>query len=64
MESVDGKNLGELIKNNGKLVSPANVLDCGKQILDALDYLHKKNLAVLYFDLKPTNIYLNSDWNN
>ena len=61
IESADGSNVGEIIKNSNKLVSPANVLDWGKQILDALDFLHKKTPAVLYFNLKPTNLFLTSD---
>lgn len=63
IEAINGKNIGELIKNSSKLVSPANVLDWGKQMLDALDYLHKKTPPVVYFNLKPSNLFLTPDQN-
>ncbi len=60
MESVDGKNIGELIKKGETPVALVDIVDWGEQILDSLDYLHKKTPPVIYFNVKPPNVHLTS----
>jgi serine/threonine protein kinase/PBP1b-binding outer membrane lipoprotein LpoB len=60
MESVDGKNIGDIIKKGENLVALADIVDWGEQMLDALDYLHKKTPPVIYFNVKPPNVHLTS----
>jgi len=61
MEYLEGETLEERIKSSGgKLDEPA-VLDIALQILAALEYLHTRTPAVIYRDLKPSNVILTPD---
>lgn len=55
MDIVDGVNLAEYVKKNGPLpeTTAARYI---KQVAEALDYLHSKNLN--HLDIKPDNIML------
>lgn len=55
MEYIDGRPLSELIKDTG-LNNERLSENIAKQILDALSYVHKKQ--VFHRDLKPDNIYV------
>jgi tetratricopeptide (TPR) repeat protein len=55
MELINGKNLSELIKEEGKL-SIGIVLNIMTQAIDALVKIHKKN--IIHRDLKPENIMI------
>ena len=55
MEYIDGGSLDELISKRGRLAE-AEALRYGRQIADALAYMHEHN--VLHLDLKPGNIML------
>ena len=58
MEFVDGETLEEKIKEAGGKLSEREVIDVSLQILDTLDYLHQLNPAVVYRDLKPSNVMI------
>lgn len=55
MEYVEGKELGELIKSEGKL-SEQEALSLFKDILAGLSFAHKK--GVIHRDMKPSNILI------
>ncbi len=53
MDYIEGSSLQDLIKTKGKL-SESVAVDYIRQIADALDYIHKRNLN--HLDVKPANI--------
>lgn len=59
MEFVDGPTLGELLKKDG-CIKEQQVIEWGIQIADVLEYLHGIHPPVVYRDLKPNNIMLDS----
>ncbi len=64
MDYVPGKNLKELIddsKLSGKPLGLSVVLAWVRQIVDALDYLHRQDPPILHRDIKPANIKLTPD---
>lgn len=56
LEFVDGRNLEEVVQLAPKPLSQRRVLEFAAQLLDALEYLHAKNIVVR--DLKPSNVML------
>ncbi len=57
MEYIDGKNLLQMLKDNGGQPLPiAHVLDYAIQLCDVLIYLHSHNPPIIFRDLKPTNV--------
>ena len=60
MDYVEGKTLSQILKDNGAQ-SEADVIDWAVQLCDVLDYLHHRDSALVYRDLKPSNIMLHSD---
>jgi serine/threonine protein kinase len=64
MDYVPGKDLKQLVdesRASGKLLDPDTVLAWSAQILDALDYLHRREPPILHRDVKPSNIKLTPD---
>ena len=57
MEFIPGDDLGRLLELGHTFV-PAEVLRWADQLLDALDYLHGLDPAVLHRDIKPSNLKL------
>ncbi len=58
MEYIGGNTLEETLRSqNGKL-DEARVIDIALQVLDTLIYLHGLVPAVVYRDLKPSNVML------
>jgi serine/threonine protein kinase len=60
MEYVDGDNLQERLLQRGKPFSEADVTKWASEICDVLEYLHSHNPPVIYRDLKPSNIMLDT----
>lgn len=58
MEYIDGINLNEYIKQNGRL-SESEAVDISKSIAKALKHLHNNNM--LHLDLKPKNVMRRND---
>ena len=55
MDFIEGGSLDEYIKQKGRL-SEEETLNISTQILDALSYMHSKNM--LHLDLKPSNVMM------
>ena len=58
MEFVDGETLEQALKTAGGKLEQNRVVEIALQILDTLDYLHNLEPAVIYRDLKPSNVML------
>jgi serine/threonine protein kinase len=58
MEFVDGVTLEDEMKAAGSKLAESRVVDIALQILDTLAYLHSLEPAVIYRDLKPSNVML------
>lgn len=62
MDFVEGKTLSSIIKEYG--AQPENsVIDWAKQLCEVLGYLHSRNPAIIYRDMKPSNVMLKPDGN-
>lgn len=62
MEYVDGENLHSIMqRREGEPFDENQVLHWAKEICDVLSYLHSQDPPVIYRDLKPSNIMINSD---
>lgn len=57
MEYIAGHDLGDLLKQ-GKVFSVSEVLGLADYLLDALEYLHNQQPAVIHRDIKPANLKL------
>ena len=58
MDYIDGENLRERLLRTGKPMSEQEVEDVLRQVLDALDEVHRQGLW--HMDLKPANIMMDS----
>lgn len=60
MEYIEGKTLMEVITEKG--AQPESyVTEWAKQLCDVLEYLHTRKPAIIYRDMKPSNIMLRPD---
>lgn len=60
MDFVEGKPLNEVLKTEGAQ-SQSKVIEWGRALASALDYLHSMNPPIIYRDMKPSNIMLKPD---
>lgn len=56
MDFIDGQDLETILKSNKDGLNEDKVIEYTKQLLDVLIYLHSQNPPVVYRDLKPSNI--------
>lgn len=57
MDFIDGKTLFQLLKESDNRPLPVlQVLDYASQLCDVLAYLHHQQPAIIFRDLKPTNV--------
>lgn len=62
MDYVEGNSLKDLLNSNGAQ-SQEDVVEWGKQLCDVLGYLHSRTPAIIYRDMKPSNVMLKPDGN-
>ena len=60
MDFVEGKPLNEVLKAEGAQ-KQSDVIEWGRALASALDYLHSMNPPIIYRDMKPSNVMLKPD---
>lgn len=60
MDYIEGESLQRILEAQGAQ-SQDDVIDWGKQLCDALDYLHTRTPPIVYRDMKPGNVMLKPD---
>lgn len=60
MEFVEGLTLHELLRERGAPLQHKEVCWCAAQLCDVLAYLHSQNPPVIFRDMKPGNVMLQS----
>ena len=60
MEYVEGRNLEEELAVRGEPLPEGLVIDVARQLCDVLAYLHGLVPPIIYRDMKPSNVMLNS----
>lgn len=60
MDYVEGRPLNEVLKKEGAQ-SQSKVIEWGRALASALDYLHSMNPPIIYRDMKPSNVMLKPD---
>ena len=61
MEYVEGRNLEEELAVRGEPLPEGLVIDIARQLCDVLSYLHGLIPPIIYRDMKPSNVMLNSN---
>jgi serine/threonine protein kinase len=61
MDYIEGSTLSEFLEETVELPAIEDVLSWADQICDVLDYLHNCEPPVIFRDLKPSNVMLQSD---
>ncbi len=61
MEYVEGRNLEEELAARGEPLPEGLVIDIARQLCDVLIYLHGLAPPIIYRDMKPSNVMLNSN---
>jgi serine/threonine protein kinase len=61
MEYVEGRNLEEELAVRGEPLPEGLVIDIARQLCDVLIYLHGLAPPIIYRDMKPSNVMLNSN---
>ncbi len=62
MDYIQGNSLNKALDEFGAQPQE-NVIEWAKQLCDVLGYLHSRNPAIIYRDMKPANIMLKPDGN-
>lgn len=60
MDFVEGKPLSDVLKSDGAQ-KQSDVIEWGRALASALDYLHSMNPPIIYRDMKPSNVMLKPD---
>lgn len=60
MDYIEGESLARILHAQGR-ASQDDVIEWGKQLCDALDYLHTQTPPIIYRDMKPGNVILTPD---
>ncbi|MDR3305568.1 MAG: serine/threonine protein kinase [Clostridiales Family XIII bacterium] len=60
MDFIEGESLESIIKSEGAQPE-RQVIKWGKQLCDALHYLHTRAPAIIYRDMKPANVMIKPD---
>lgn len=60
MEWIDGIDLERYIEEQGA-INEQRAIEIGEEVLNILEYLHSSKPAVIYQDLKPSNIMIKPD---
>ncbi|MGM9941656.1 MAG: serine/threonine protein kinase [Bulleidia sp.] len=62
MDYIEGESLDKILEQYG--AQPEDrVIDWGKQLCDALSYLHSQKPPIIYRDMKPANVMLKPEGN-
>ena len=62
MDYIQGNSLNKALEEFGAQPQE-NVIEWAKQLTDVLGYLHSRNPAIIYRDMKPANVMLKPDGN-
>lgn len=57
MDFIEGTNLGDVLKQEGAQ-DQEDVIEWGRELASALDYLHSMDPPIIYRDMKPANVML------
>ena len=57
MDYIEGRSLQSVLKHGGAQ-NQEQVVEWGKQLCDVLGYLHSREPAIIYRDMKPANVML------
>ena len=57
MDFIEGTNLGDILKQEGAQ-NQEDVIEWGRELASALDYLHSMDPPIIYRDMKPANVML------
>lgn len=60
MDYIEGRSLDKIIEENGAQPE-SHVVEWAKQLCDVFGYLHSRNPAIIYRDMKPANVMLKPD---
>lgn len=60
MDYIEGETLSKIIYDYGAQ-DEETVIDLAKQLCEVLDYLHTRTPAIIYRDMKPSNVMLRPD---
>lgn len=60
MDYIEGITLEKVLEEN-KCLSQSDVVDWALQLCEVLEYLHRQSPPIIYRDMKPANIMLQSD---
>ncbi|WP_321972336.1 serine/threonine-protein kinase [Paratractidigestivibacter sp.] len=61
MDYIEGTSLKQAMREAGRPMDEADVIEWGIQLCDVLEYLHSRKPPVIYRDMKPDNIMLRED---